>query len=347
MRDTQLPMKVRERGILEQFLALATGVLLIELVFFKFIPDIGTAFYQNGTSALADFEAFKASYMTPGSVHSARFLGNRLLLELAGIIASITTPSDIRLHPLRIAAGILTPLFFVVGALPGLSPTTRVNWRSFLTYYTLMFCAGLYVFYPCDAPAIAFTSLGLACLLRGKMLYALASMFVIGLFRESAFHMIAFVTIWSAVDTRHGKGIRLLWTVLFTSGFFLEYQGVRIFYPAPITSMGGLLSVREMFEGSGLLSLTSVVTLSLALVFPASYFIVGTDEEERWVRMFMRANCALVPIWLVFYRAMGGGLAEFRMLWPVLLPCVYGIGLRTFTPNSRQSPQRAAPKPAS
>jgi hypothetical protein len=45
-----------------------------------------------------------------------------------------------------------------------------------------------------------------------------------------------------------------------------------------------------------------------------------------WRYWFFRLNCYSLPFWVVFYRSLSGNISEFRMLWPVLLPCIYGIG---------------------
>ena len=51
---------------------------------------------------------------------------------------------------------------------------------------------------------------------------------------------------------------------------------------------------------------------------------MGADD---WRRPFFRLNCLAFPGWLIFYRMMAGNLSEFRMLFPVLIPCIYGIAM--------------------
>jgi hypothetical protein len=94
----------------EKIIYLVCLTVCIELVFFKFLPDIATAVIQGGTSNLSVFTIFEQTYLRPGSVHHARFLGNDILYYLARHVAAIGISQDIRLYPLRIAAGILTPL---------------------------------------------------------------------------------------------------------------------------------------------------------------------------------------------------------------------------------------------
>ena len=114
----------------EKIIAVAALVLSIELVIFKFLPDIGTATVQNLASELTDFELFRHDYLQPDSVHYARFLGNRILYVVATALDGLYRTSDIRLHPLRIAAGILTPLYALLGAIPVLAGTTVLDRKS-------------------------------------------------------------------------------------------------------------------------------------------------------------------------------------------------------------------------
>jgi hypothetical protein len=48
-----------------------------------------------------------------------------------------------------------------------------------------------------------------------------------------------------------------------------------------------------------------------------------TSNDWRW--RFFRLNCFAFPMWIVFYRVLGGNISEFRLMWPVILPCIYGI----------------------
>jgi hypothetical protein len=52
-----------------------------------------------------------------------------------------------------------------------------------------------------------------------------------------------------------------------------------------------------------------------------------------WRRGFFVANSWAFPAWLLFYRMLNGNLSEFRLLFPVLIPCIYGIAYG----HSRQS----------
>jgi hypothetical protein len=82
----------------------------------------------------------------------------------------------------------------------------------------------------------------------------------------------------------------------------------------------------------GLLSLTSICSLGLQAVFALVCLnrlwpIKSTD----WRRGFFIANCCVLPGWWIFYRMMDGNLAEFRLLLPAVLPCVYGLAYASGT----------------
>ena len=82
--------------------------LAIELIFFKFVPDLGTATLpsQESPSLLTNFRSFENYYLNPGTLMSARFAGTRILLGLAKLLDRHLSSSDVRLHPLRISAAI-------------------------------------------------------------------------------------------------------------------------------------------------------------------------------------------------------------------------------------------------
>ncbi len=319
-----------KRECAEKWLMLAGSCLIIVLLLFKYVPDLGTALYQNQVSVLASFDAYRGQFLQPGSVFYPRFLGNYICYDLARIIESVFRSPDLRLHPLRIAAAILTPLYFLIGVSVPVFRGRLYQWRGFLAGYLLLFVGGMYVFYPYDAPSLAFLSLGLAFLLEGRLAAAWLCMLLTGLFRESAFHLVVFVGIWALVTQTLPVKLRLGWTLLFGLGFILEYKLVRVFFPgAVMASADGRLhwNLREALTGSGLLSLTTLVTLSLAALLPIAYLAAGPRPADPALRRFLLLNCLAFPLWIVFYRLMNGNISEFRLLWPVLLPCVYGMAL--------------------
>jgi hypothetical protein len=329
-----------DRG--EKLISLAALVIAIELVLFKFLPDVSTAVIQHFTSALTDFAAFEGQYMRPGSVFYPRFLGNYILYDLARLLGRVFSSSDPRLHPLRVAAGILTPAYAWLGTWFVLKEGAGVAWRYFLALYGLAVLMGLYVFYPGDMPSFACLSLALWALLNEQMLAALALLLVTGLFRESAFHMVWLVGAWAWSASQRPLRARLAWPGVFALAFVLEYVAIHRFFPGPVASGGGIsLDPHRLFLDKGLLSLTTLCSLGLASLFPlACLRAVGNVPAGDWRHLFFRLNCYVFPAWIVFYRMMNGNIAEFRMLLPAILPCIYGIAWSkgTFARNIAVTP---------
>ena len=311
----------------EKLLSLAALGFAIELVFFKFLPDVSTAFIQHSQSALTDFAQFEREYLTPGSVHHARFLGNYILYCLAGLLTVVYHSTDPRLHPLRVAAGILTPCYAYIGVHFVLRDRAGLAWRCFMALYALVVLMGLYVFYPADMPSLAFLSVALCLLLHERMLAALVAMLVIGLFRETSFHVVWFVAAWAWFQGSRGWRERAAWLAAFALAFVLEYVTIRHFFPGPVSSAGGLiLDPRVLFLDRGLMSLTTICSLGLAVLFPLACLVRIRDiDSADWRRGFFAINAYAFAAWIVFYRMMNGNLSEFRLLFPVILPCIYGI----------------------
>lgn len=310
----------------EKVLAFAALTFALELVFFKFVPDIGTAVIQADTSTLTDFSKFEQTYLVAGSVHHARFLGNFILYTVAKWLGTLHHSADVRLHPLRMAAGLLTPVYAYIGAHFALRDSL-FSWRYFLAGYALMVLIGQYVFYPADMPALACVSLALYCLLRERLWPAFGCLLLTGLFRETSFHIVWLVASWAWCTRLRGSPSRLLWVGAFGVGFIIEYVGVRRFFPGPVSAAGGVIwDVHELFFSAGTLSATNLCSVGLAAVFPVACLLrVREIPRDDWRRAFFTLNAWMFPAWLVFYRMMSGNLAEFRILFPVLIPCIYGI----------------------
>jgi hypothetical protein len=311
----------------EKLLSVAALSISLELILFKFLPDIGTAAIQHRASTLADFAAFERTYLTPDSVHYARFLGNDILYRLARLIDLVDHSADPRLHPLRIAAAILTPIYVYLGAHFVLTRDAGLDWRDFIVPYGLAMFISLYVFYPGDMPGMAFLSIALYFLLAQRRLAALLLMLVTGLFRESAFHLVWLSCAWALCDRSVPLRPRLLWPAAFAAAFLLEYLAIRHFFPGPISAAGAIiLDPRVVFFEKGMLSLTTICSLGLAALFPmACAFRLRALPSCDWRRGFFMLNCWIFPAWVVFYRMLSGNLSEFRMLLPAILPCIYGI----------------------
>jgi hypothetical protein len=319
----------------EKIIAVAALTLSIELVIFKFVPDIGTATVQQLPSALTDFEVFRHDYLRPNSVHYARFLGNHILYFLATALDGVYHTTDVRLHPLRLAAGILTPLYAYLGAIPVLAGTAVFSWRYFLALYSFAVLIGLYVFYPGDMSSLAFFSLSLYFLLRERPALAILFMLITGLFRETSFHLVVFAAIWAISTPSRSATSKAMWVGAFAAAFALEYALVRHFFPGPIASAGGIIfDPRQIFLDRGFLSLTTVCSLGLAILFPVAAWVrLRPLPGGDWHKQFFVLNCYCFPLWIVFYRMMNGNLSEFRMLLPALLPCIYGIAYAAQQPG--------------
>jgi hypothetical protein len=311
----------------EKLLSVAALAIALELVLFKFLPDISTAVLQHSTSTLTDFAAFERYYLRPGSVHHARFLGNYTLYYLAEALGHVVHSADPRLHPLRVAAAILTPVYAYLGVHLVLAKPGRMDWRKFFVPYAFAVLIGQYVFYPADMPALAFLSTAVYLLLSGQLLPALLLMLLTGLFRESALHMVWFVAAWVMCDRSVPVIQRLGWLGAFALSFVLEYGLIRHIFMAPVSAAGTIVvDPRALFLDKGLLSLTTVCSLALAALFPLACALrVRSLPRDDWRRAFFLLNCWVFPGWILFYRMMSGNIAEFRLLLPVVLPCIYGI----------------------
>ena len=312
-----------------KLLTLAALGCAIELVLFKFLPDVSTTVIQQGHSALADFAEFEREYLVPGSVHHARFLGNFILYDLAQALSRLFHSSDIRLHPLRVAAGIVTPLYAFIGAALVLRDRGQFDWHYFMVPYGLAVVMGLYVFYPADMPGLACLSLAIYFLLSGRRGLALVLTLLTGLFRETSFHMVALVALWGWCDSSISLRERLVWIAGFAVAFVAEYVAIRYFFPGPLSSAAGGVNLdpRTVLLDPGMLSLTTLCSLGLAALFPlaALHELRHTPDNGDWRRRFLMLNCYVFPAWVLFYRMMNGNLSELRMLYPAILPCIYGM----------------------
>lgn len=318
----------------EKLLAAAALAFAIELVFFKFLPDLSTALIQGYSSNLTDFSLFERDYIVRGSLFSTRVLGNHIFWHVAHIVGHFVHSHDVRLHPLRITAGILTPLYAWAGAYPALRRSSGLNWRYFMAAYAVTVVISLYVFYPYDMPAFAALSVAMYFLLRERLGWALAFMLLTGLIRESAFHVVTWVALWALCSRSVPWGRRFTWLCAFAVTFILEYLAVRHYFPGPLTSVGGvLLDPRAIFLGKQMLSLTNTCVIGMQLVLAAVCLnrLRDTDPAD-WRHRFFVVNCYALPAWMIFYVVMNGNLAEFRLLLPALLPCIYGLAFATPAP---------------
>jgi len=108
-----------------------------------------------------------------------------------------------------------------------------------------------------------------------------------------------------------------------------------------LSSAGGLvLDPKAWFLEGGFLSLTTICSLGLAcLLTLAALLRVRDITASDWRRAFFTINCCAFPAWIIFYRMMAGNLSEFRMLFPVLMPGIYGIAYASLARGAGDRPQ--------
>jgi hypothetical protein len=300
--------------------------LAIELVFFKFVPDLGTATLPHqDPSSLADFKAFERYSLTPGSVMYPRFAGTWILHGLAKLLARHLHSGDVRLYPLRIAAAILTPFYAIVGLVPVMIRKTRYQWKTYAALYCSYCVISLYVFYPSDMPSIALLSVAAFLILEEQLGAALIAMLLTGIFRESSFHVVWFAFAWAICNREVPVVRRVTWAVVYGAAFVIEYSVIRMLYPAHGSFT---LDPYQIFFGRGLWSLTCIVTLAIVAIVPIHYVATrGIRFGSDWRQGFFLLNCAATPAWIIFYRIMGGNISELRMMIPILLPIFYGLAI--------------------
>mgnify|MGYP003386775929 CR=1 FL=1 len=305
---------------------------LIVLIFFKYLPDVGTSVIQSLPSTLMSWDAYTEYYLSEASVHHARFLGNELVHWLARLLPEGPAANDVRLHPLRLSATLFTILWFLVALIPMAMPMRRFDPRIYLAGLSVMVMSGLYVYYPCDAPSLAWLALGTTFLLSERLMLALACLLITGLFRESAFHLVVMTGLWALCARHQTLAKRVAWPLAFGALFAVEYKLIRHWYPGAVKDMGhyaGLLSAEGLSDlvlGGGLWSLTTLLTLPLAVAYPLAWWRFKRHAaQHEWQHRFFLLNCLAFPAWVFFYRTQGGNINEFRIMWPFLLPCLMGL----------------------
>jgi hypothetical protein len=319
------------QDLVEKLLSLIGLAFAIELVFFKFLPDISTGLIQGNPSDFTDFALFRREYLQLGTLSYTRWLGSRIFWYVAQFIGHFVHSQDLRLHPLRITAGILTPLYACVGAYPVLRAAAGLNWRYFMAAYAAMVLMSLYVFYPYDMPALALVSISMYFLIKEDLGLALLFMLLTGLFRETSFHVVVWVGLWTLLARTRSLRERVMWLGAFAASFVVEYKVVRHFLPGPVTGGGHILiDPRAIFLGRGMLSLTAICSLGLEAVFALVCLNrLWPSQTRDWRRAFFIANCCVLPGWWIFYRMMDSNMSEFRLLLPAVLPLVYGLAYAT------------------
>lgn len=332
--------KNSERNWSVYVLAVLASLIFIILVFFKFLPDIGTGVVQDNPSVLTSWGGYEEYYFKPESVHHSRFLGNVTVYLLAQNISKVVHSADIRLHPLRISAAISTMLWFLAALAPVHLMRRQIEWKIYLPAFSVMFMAGLYVFYPCDAPSLAWLTLAMVFLLKEKMAVALLCMLITGMFRESAFHLVGMVFFWALAARHRPVSARVVWVAAFAAVFFIEYKLIRTWFPGETRGLDFYRAVlmdhpSELLFGGGLWSLTTLMTLPLALLYPLTWWFIKRGDSTEWRQRFFLINCLAFPVWIMFYRVQGGNINEFRIMWPFIMPIVLGLAWNDGSAASR------------
>ncbi len=334
--DRRRPQTRRLTEIIIFYIIVFSAVFI---VFFKFSPDVGFAYFFNAQhgcvglckTTLEDFGAFKGYDLTQnGDVHYARFLGNELVYYLAIVIDYVLKTTDPRLHPLRISAAIWSCFFLLLGTIFQTRADGFINWKVFFVLYSFVCLVGMYVYYPADMPSVALISLCLYFMQDQRFGLTLGAMIIAGLFRESAFHVVVLVCVWAVCQSERRLLERIGFIFLFAAVFFVEYKVIRLFFPGRLSDAGGAFgidfSISNILFAKGLWSLTSMGVLAIDFSLILYYIIYAMDQTDRsWQRRFYLTNCLLFPCWILFYRMLAGNVNEFRLLIPALLPVIFGI----------------------
>ncbi|PNG27300.1 hypothetical protein [Methylocella silvestris] len=324
------------RQFAEMCVLYAMATVAFFLIFFKFSPDAGFVYFYNMTndvklaSDLVSVEQFKQHYLSSNSINYPRFLGNLIVYDLSNWIGALFKSTDPRLNPLRLSAAVVACVSFYIATVTPVLNARLLDRKTFFCLFAFMCLIGQYVYYPGDMSSLAFLSLSLYFVLQEKFIPAAIFMLATGLFRESAFHVVFFVAVWAACDWRMPLKNRAALVLGFAVLFVVEYKLIRLFYPAPISVVasetGIETSITKIFFERGLWSLTTVATLALHFLFLAYYFVTRDGRNSRsWRDRFFLVNCLALPLWIIFYRMLGGNISEFRLLFPALLPIVYGV----------------------
>jgi hypothetical protein len=162
-------------------------------------------------------------------------------------------------------------------------------------------------------------------MLYERLGWALVFTLLTGLFRETSLHAVFFVFVWALSTGFRPPIAKLGWLLAYAAAFASEYVAIRHFFPGPVSSAGGfIIDPRELLQEMH--SLTTICSLGLAVIFAAACLTrLQRVSSTDWRYRFFRLNCFAFPFWILFYRMLNGNIAEFRLLWPVILPCIYGV----------------------
>lgn len=323
-----------KKNLYRNIIIFLASILTFELVIFKFTPDLGITLVQAvktgiDQSPLVSFDVYIYYFKRAGSVFYPRFLASDIQYYLAEGLARFVHSSDIRMHPLRIAEGVMVPIYFTIGVIPAILAQKTYNTIIFMTLYAFVCAMSLYTFTPYDIACASLLSLGLWFLLNGQLLLCLTAMIVAGPVRESSLHIVFFVAL-AALLTPGRLPVKFGWVAVFGLFYSVEYIVIRHFFPAPVSSEAwSLETVKDIFLGPGVVSLTSIFSVGLAILFPLAV-LLEIPANGDWRAKFFRLNAYAFPIWMLFYRLFNGNLSEFRIFLPMFAPLIFALSRHPF-----------------
>ncbi len=324
------------RELLLKALTVAAIPLLVFFELFKFAPDLAATASGHGTSPLVSFRAYR-EVLT--GIHASRFAANEIVYWLARAIGGfVPRHADVRLHPLRLAAALVAAGAILATLAPFLSSrqAQRWSWRTFALFYLPVAFLSLQVYKPYDLTSTAVIAFALLALFSDRFALAFGLMIVAGLFRETSLHVVWFALCFAWL---RGGRRRLSWTAAMGLVWAAELTTIRHAFGVQ-THVGLALALPpDFFNPSLWLSvLATLIATGYAAVDLASRRAAfdGTEGQIAW-RFFALQVGVVVP-WMIFYQIMGGGLAEFRLMLPVLLPLALSVAWRGERPAATVAP---------
>ena len=334
----------RREDLLLKLLALAITGPVVMVLFVKYLPD-HALLITDVPRILTGYDVFWEEMQRVGTFR-ARFASYYLNYYVGKAIeALVGVPGDVRLHPLRLAAVVITTVSLWVTAAPVLLDRTgRWNWRLFYAGLMTMAVISLYLYLPFDFPALALISLGMVAVLRQQKVLAMVLLLACGLFRENNIHIA-----WFAVSTLAipALSVGCRWAAAYVIAFFAEYWFLRkVVFTYEDNNITGVIRENLLSPGSWM-----IVGIILALACVALVVVATRSARSRRVDpldAFFLIQFLMVPVWLAFYLLNGSNWSEFRIQLPTLLPLLYAFAYRPAgaNPASDVAVPGTAPSPA-
>lgn len=327
------PLADHSDGLLK-FLALLLTVPVVLIFFMKFAADVSIQSVTGERPMLDSYESYWWHTWGIDPVFRPRFAGRYLVYGVAkGIEALIGVRQDTRLHPIRLAAALVSIVSIWAGAAPVLlDRTRRWHWPTFYAGYGLLAALSFYVYMPYDLTSLAFISVAFVLLLQKRRVAPLVLLLVCGLFRESNLHIA-----WFAMATLFVRelSVGVAWAGAYLAAFFAEWWVLhRLVWPDARPTQTPLEALRN-----NLTSLTAWAVVAMIACMAAVALVVVARRVRRHVtgsrpppvEAFFLIQIAMVPAWLLFYAWNGANWSEFRVQLPTVLPLAYAIAWRGTT----------------